>query len=569
MTRMSRPALFSVILLLSLVSGAAFAEIGPKNGDTWTPVLPTKREAKLDDPLVVGDVVVDKTAENSVVARDQAIADARKAAFQKLAERNLTPDALKTFKMPSDNDIGMMVQDFEIKNEQMSATRYVGNFTVRFRDVVRNYMPIHAIVPPVAPAVAGTTPVLTPPATAADAKPADAAVAATPLPDNAVAGTVTTTTTTTTTLAPPVDTSAQVAPTVADAKPVVTSEADTAPVGNNILVLPYFENMAGDTLLWEETNPWLLMWQGALPKSASMNRQITVPLGDISDVAAGASNAVWSGDYKPVERLRSNYAADQVILAVANKSGTTMTVDLYSYRDGRLRRKATLTPFIGDMPDTVAFKKGMYDVLAYLQQPGRVAAKAGRPVESIAHDVTTRMPAAITAANDDSMGTTIIDSSSTSVTSETTVHRPPLVMSPTAVDTATAARMPQPRVGMAPIYNMSDMTATPATNAAAATPAAATSAVASGAGSGATQVAAQMQFEDPRSWIDLQKRLSAVYPPVRVNVTSVNSNSVAFTLSSDNPLDSVRQSLGARGITLGAAGPGAVYDVQLNSAARP
>ncbi len=519
------------MLLATVASVPAFAEIGPKNGDTWTPVLPTKREVKADDPLVVGDVVVDKSAENSVVARDQAIADARKAAFQKLAERNMTPEELKAFKMPKDQDIAMMVQDFEIKNEQMSSTRYVGNFTVRFRDIVRNYMTIHAVpvAAPVATADAATTTTIvtttTTDGTGVDAATADANAAANPLPADA-----------------------NPKPVLAN-RPAVATEEDSAPLGRNLLVLPYFENISGETLLWEESNPWLLMWQGALPKTAG-GPQITVPLGDISDVAAGSASGVWSGDYKAVERLRSNYAADEVILAVANHSSVNLTIDLYTFNNGHLRRKATLTPYVGEAPDEVVYKKGMTEVLNYLQQPGRIA-KGPKPVEQISHDLLRQTG---------NLGTTVVDSHSTTVTT-TTVDHPPLVMNsavasrPSMIENNEApsviVEQPQlpPHIPGRP-YPILRPGYVPAGAAAVTTTSTATTTTTGGA----TQVAAQMQFQDPRAWMDLQKRLNSVYPPVRVNITSMNSNSVAFTLSADAPIDAVRQSLSSRGITLGANG---------------
>ncbi|MDD9899934.1 MAG: DUF2066 domain-containing protein [Alphaproteobacteria bacterium] len=94
------------------------------------------------DPLTVTDVRVDKTAKDAVVARSLAIAAAKRAAFSKLAERNMTTDAFAAFDMPDDRAIAAVVQDFQIVSEQLSPTRYVANFTVRFRDTVTNYIDI-------------------------------------------------------------------------------------------------------------------------------------------------------------------------------------------------------------------------------------------------------------------------------------------------------------------------------------------------------------------------------------------------------------------------------------------
>lgn len=552
-------------MALLLAAGPALAEVGPKNGDTWRPVLPTKHAVRTDDPLIVGDVIVGKTAENSVVARDQAIADARKAAFQKLAERNMTPEELKSFKMPADKDIAALVQDFEIKNEQMSSTQYIGNFTVRFGEGVKKYMTIHPL--PLAPAATA--------AAATGAKPETVeSLAGNDTPADVAA-----------------DSAAETGDSTADAGsntspggrlPTPVTEQDSDPIAQNILVLPYYEDISGKTMLWEEDNPWLLMWQGALPKSqGGAGHQFSVPLGDISDVATGASNAVWSGDYKPVEKLRANYGADEVVLAVANKSGEKLTIDLYTYAHGRLRRRATLTPYAGDVPEEAAYKKAMSDVLQYLQQPGAVAVRKTPKVEDISREVASygrkpgsstvttttitqeRAPLVTDGAPEVQVQSHVVSGSSAgrpALTVEDDMQQP-YVAPGTGTGTGAAAAYPPPvrSVGMQPVYS------TVQGHGYAPVPATA-EAGAPGSG-GPTRLDARMQFTDPRRWIDVQRRLSAMNPPVRVDITALNSQSVAFTLSSDSPAPVVRQALAARGIGLDAPAAGAsgrpVYDVTL------
>jgi hypothetical protein len=97
-----------------------------------------------DPPLTVSGVAIDKTDKNAVLARSAAIIEAKRAALQKLAERNMSPEALKTFKLPDDQTLSTLVQDFEITAEQLSATRYVATFTVRFRNDVETYVPLNA-----------------------------------------------------------------------------------------------------------------------------------------------------------------------------------------------------------------------------------------------------------------------------------------------------------------------------------------------------------------------------------------------------------------------------------------
>jgi len=286
------------------------------------------------EPLTVVDVIIDKTAKNAVVARDDAIVEARRVAFQKLAERNMDAEDYKSFKLPSDQTIATMVQDFEIKNEQLSATRYVANFTVRFREVVRNYVHVRAVEPqPVATEEAGNVSV--------NENTVDAESAA----------------------AQPAASSTVIEALRADA-PVEDEQTK-----NPVLLLPYYENIAGKTFLFDDPNPWRQAWQNMDTKQLAGKRQIIVPLGDINDVSAGSSEAVWSGKYDAVEKLRRNYGVEEVILAVANKSGTMMSIDLYSFKNDKLQRLQSVTPFVGDKDDATAFAMAVDSVKAAIYKP--------------------------------------------------------------------------------------------------------------------------------------------------------------------------------------------------------
>ncbi len=81
----------------------------------------------------VEGVAVDVTAANAVKAREEALTQAQVKAFEQLAAQTLTPEELAAYTMPDANTIMALVQDFEITNEQLSAKRYKGVFTVRFR----------------------------------------------------------------------------------------------------------------------------------------------------------------------------------------------------------------------------------------------------------------------------------------------------------------------------------------------------------------------------------------------------------------------------------------------------
>jgi len=81
----------------------------------------------------VEGVEVDITAKNAVEARQQALDEAQVKAYQMLAERLLSPEDLKNFQAPDANTVSLLVQDYEVTNEQLSKVRYKGTFTIRFR----------------------------------------------------------------------------------------------------------------------------------------------------------------------------------------------------------------------------------------------------------------------------------------------------------------------------------------------------------------------------------------------------------------------------------------------------
>lgn len=556
-------ASFSAILAFLVIITPSYGQVGPKNGDTWTPRLPGPAPA-VPNPLVVSDVVVDKEAANAVVAREQAMADSRRAAFMKLAERNMSPEAFKAYKPPKDSDIAMLVQDFEVQDEQMSATRYVGTFTVRFRDNVRNYIDVHTDPGPPSSQTAYVNDRLAT-MNAAEKTPQDPPVDPALPPETAA-------------VAPPVDPGysepapadgsgrswkeaaygAQPRPSLLDASGAPIERGDNDTIAKTVLIVPYYEDISGETLLWEETNPWLPAWQGALPRANGGGRKFFVPLGDISDIAAGAANGVWSGNYAPLDRLMRNYGAEQAVLAVANKSGPQLTVEIYTYREGRLRRRDTLKPYVGDKTQTEALRAGVFETVAYLQAPAADKPRPVRRVEQISHDLLATPSYAIPANNPANYRTTVIDSRNTVIEGNNDGYanrfgnntpqnnRPPLVVKP-------AQDFPP---GYVP----------PGYNPAAQQPAYSNIATQPQLG-GATRLDARMDFTDGRAWMELQRRIAGAQPPVRVNISSLSANSVTFTLASDAPVASVQQALSARGVDLqspaGEYGGAPVYNVRL------
>lgn len=83
------------------------------------------------DAFTVSGVKVDINAANANAARDQAIWQAQHKAWETLYQR-LVPGGRGAPRV-SETDLARLVQGFEIDDERVSATRYVGSMTVRFR----------------------------------------------------------------------------------------------------------------------------------------------------------------------------------------------------------------------------------------------------------------------------------------------------------------------------------------------------------------------------------------------------------------------------------------------------
>ncbi|WP_448205528.1 DUF2066 domain-containing protein [Azospirillum sp. sgz302134] len=107
------------------------------------------------DGYTVSGVKVDVSAANANAARDQAIREAQVKAWNEMYKR-LVPSATSAPKV-SDNDLARLVQGFEIDDEKVSATRYLGTITVRFRpNAVRESLGMAAqqyVEPPARPFV--------------------------------------------------------------------------------------------------------------------------------------------------------------------------------------------------------------------------------------------------------------------------------------------------------------------------------------------------------------------------------------------------------------------------------
>ncbi|KAA0593568.1 DUF2066 domain-containing protein [Azospirillum lipoferum] len=115
--------------LVVTMTGPAGAQTGsPPPAAASAPSAATPSSA---DAFAVTGVKVDINGSNPTTVRDQAIREAQAKAWAELYRR-LVPGGGNPPRL-SDGEIAKLVQGFEIDDEKVSASRYVGAITVRFR----------------------------------------------------------------------------------------------------------------------------------------------------------------------------------------------------------------------------------------------------------------------------------------------------------------------------------------------------------------------------------------------------------------------------------------------------
>lgn len=103
--------------------------------------IPAKATLAAEGLFTIENVKVDITAKNAMAAREEAFNRAQIQAFEELAQRVTTETyGVSSIDVPSPRVISSLIQDFEVTDEKLSAVRYIGTYTFRFKGkAVREY----------------------------------------------------------------------------------------------------------------------------------------------------------------------------------------------------------------------------------------------------------------------------------------------------------------------------------------------------------------------------------------------------------------------------------------------
>lgn len=102
-----------------------------------------------------------------------------------------------------------------------------------------------------------------------------------------------------------------------------------------VVVLPVI-NVGSATRLWDDPNPWRQAWEGVLPNPGLF--AMTMPIGDLSDVATINESQALAGDRVALESIARKYQVNGTMVAVAtvgrkSNGATTVRVTL-TFRNG-------------------------------------------------------------------------------------------------------------------------------------------------------------------------------------------------------------------------------------------
>jgi len=298
--------------------------------------LPAPAQAQDDGTYTAKAVSVDTTGASALDARNKAFAEARRKAYEQVADKLLSPEERPNLIVPDDRILAGLVHDFEIVREKMTTRRYAGTLDIRFSPAAFKRSVQLAATPQAqsAPQAVTTetttvttteTKVATAPATPESAMPNPAPVEKT---------TITEVTTITTSVAPTAAENSKIAEAAAPSapKPPIPATPPSLPKGA-VLLLPWY-GPSGQQTLWGQDNPWRDAWEGDTVLAQDKDRPIILPVGDVDDLReySPSQPLVQTGN---IGALLERYKATHAVLAMAEKQPNgTMIISLFQYENG-------------------------------------------------------------------------------------------------------------------------------------------------------------------------------------------------------------------------------------------
>ncbi len=161
------------------------------------------------------------------------------------------------------------------------------------------------------------------------------------------------------------------------------------------LVLPFYQ-VGSSTMLWGETNPWMMAWRN-LPTDRSMMQPTVVPLGDASDIAYVGNNEALDYDPMRVQELASKYNAEDVAVLLASTEATPagqgrLVVNIYSngFDGPKFTQKIVFDQLPNEQPQAL-FTRAAMQVKSVLRQnwKANAAYTAPAPAATTTTTVTT------------------------------------------------------------------------------------------------------------------------------------------------------------------------------------
>ena len=128
------------------------------------------------------------------------------------------------------------------------------------------------------------------------------------------------------------------------------TRTDVAPPLGAFLIIPAYEE-AGQSLLWEDNNPWRAKWRNVGVEITSGD--VVVPYGDAKDAAVLDYKGVTSANYATLIPLISRYGVSDVVIVQAKLTqNPDLVLEIVKRRFNRTQNEVNLLTYRADPQET-------------------------------------------------------------------------------------------------------------------------------------------------------------------------------------------------------------------------